>query len=316
MTHTTPRPTAAARVAQGAGQAGDQPGGGFDSVIEPWPGWWARQGSNLRPLGCKPSALPLSYAPRGRTGRGRPSGQAASAATALRQPSWSRASPGPLTSANCTAPGLVHQERAAQREPGAVVEHPVGLRDLPVRPEVGQQRELVALRVRPGLQGERVVHRDGQDLHVAVLEAGQVVAHRAQLAGADPGERERVEDHQHVAVAAERRERDLLVVLVLEREVGGFAFPPRAPSVELLLGVRSLIVAGRARRRRREPTCRPVRSRSRMSAPRPDRLGRDQPGAGPAVADGGVGRLRQPGGRSRLGDLAGLDVPGAARSSG
>ncbi len=24
---------------------------------------WARQGSNLRPLGCKPRALPLSYAP-------------------------------------------------------------------------------------------------------------------------------------------------------------------------------------------------------------------------------------------------------------
>lgn len=26
--------------------------------------WWARQGSNLRPLACKASALPLSYAPR------------------------------------------------------------------------------------------------------------------------------------------------------------------------------------------------------------------------------------------------------------
>lgn len=26
--------------------------------------WWARQGSNLRPLGCKPSALPLSYTPQ------------------------------------------------------------------------------------------------------------------------------------------------------------------------------------------------------------------------------------------------------------
>jgi hypothetical protein len=28
-----------------------------------WSSRWARQGSNLRPLGCKPSALPLSYAP-------------------------------------------------------------------------------------------------------------------------------------------------------------------------------------------------------------------------------------------------------------
>jgi hypothetical protein len=25
--------------------------------------WWAQQGSNLRPLACKASALPLSYAP-------------------------------------------------------------------------------------------------------------------------------------------------------------------------------------------------------------------------------------------------------------
>lgn len=33
--------------------------------------WWAQQGSNLRPLGCKPSALPLSYAP----GRRRPTPQ-------------------------------------------------------------------------------------------------------------------------------------------------------------------------------------------------------------------------------------------------
>jgi hypothetical protein len=32
-----------------------------------WSDWWARQGSNLRPLGCKPSALPLSYAPGSRT---------------------------------------------------------------------------------------------------------------------------------------------------------------------------------------------------------------------------------------------------------
>src|SRR5262249_38600788 len=29
---------------------------------------WAQQDLNLRPLGCKPSALPLSYAPRGGAG--------------------------------------------------------------------------------------------------------------------------------------------------------------------------------------------------------------------------------------------------------
>ncbi len=31
-------------------------------------GWWAQQGSNLRPLACKASALPLSYAPCGHPG--------------------------------------------------------------------------------------------------------------------------------------------------------------------------------------------------------------------------------------------------------
>lgn len=27
------------------------------------PSWWAQLGSNQRPFGCKPNALPLSYAP-------------------------------------------------------------------------------------------------------------------------------------------------------------------------------------------------------------------------------------------------------------
>ena len=62
---------------------------------------------------------------------------------------------------------------------------------------------------------------DRQDLDVVVLEVGEVVAHRAQLARADAGEGEGVEHQQHGAVAAERRERDLLVVLVLQGEVGG-----------------------------------------------------------------------------------------------
>ena len=29
------------------------------------PVWWARQGSNLRPIGYEPTALPLSYGPKG-----------------------------------------------------------------------------------------------------------------------------------------------------------------------------------------------------------------------------------------------------------
>ncbi|CAO5188099.1 hypothetical protein FAIPA1_60037 [Frankia sp. AiPs1] len=67
----TPRATTSGS-APSRGQAGDRgqaaTGAGYDC------GWtqtgvanaWARQGSNLRPLGCKPRALPLSYAPGSR----------------------------------------------------------------------------------------------------------------------------------------------------------------------------------------------------------------------------------------------------------
>ena len=105
--------------------------------------------------------------------------------------------------------------------PALSLNTPYGCGHLAVRPEVGQQRELVALRLRPGLERERVVHRDREDLDVVVLEVGEVVADRVQLAGADAGERERVEHEQHGLLAAERRERDVLVVLVLDGEVRG-----------------------------------------------------------------------------------------------
>jgi hypothetical protein len=71
-----------------------------------WSGWWARQGSNLRPLGCKPSALPLSYAPGN---AGDPASMADGRQTAARaffHASWFRGSPGPLTSAKRTVPVL------------------------------------------------------------------------------------------------------------------------------------------------------------------------------------------------------------------
>jgi hypothetical protein len=62
-----------------------------------------------------------------------------------------------------------------------------------------------------------------EDLDVVVLEVREVVAHRAQLAGADAGEGERVEHEQHGLLPTERRERDFLVVLVPDGEVRGLA---------------------------------------------------------------------------------------------
>ena len=49
--------------------------------------------------------------------------------------------------------------------------------------------------------------------------ADGIVADLAQLALADAGERERVEDDHH-RLAAQRGERDVVAVLVLEREIG------------------------------------------------------------------------------------------------
>lgn len=63
-------------------------------------GWWAQQDSNLRPLACKASALPLSYAPDAiRT-------QVGNAARACFQTVWSRASPGPFISAKRIMPSV------------------------------------------------------------------------------------------------------------------------------------------------------------------------------------------------------------------
>src|SRR5205823_11609810 len=85
----------------------------------------------------------------------------------------------------------VDQERAAHGQAGLVVEHTVGAGHLAVRPEVGQQRELVALLLGPRLERERGVHRNTEDLHALAVVLGELVAELAELAGADPAERER-----------------------------------------------------------------------------------------------------------------------------
>src|SRR5699024_6079221 len=54
-----------------------------------------------------------------------------------------------------------------------------------------------------------------------VLEGGEVVAHRTQLVGAGSGERQRVKQDQYRLIATEVGQRDDLVVLIPQREVGG-----------------------------------------------------------------------------------------------
>ena len=66
--------------------------------------WWAQQGSNLRPLACKASALPLSYAPDAPWGTRGHGVQAGSAARACFQAVWSRASSGCFISAKRITP--------------------------------------------------------------------------------------------------------------------------------------------------------------------------------------------------------------------
>ena len=178
--------------------------------------WWARQVSNLRPPACKAGALPLSYAPgspvrraggwqayllaAGPAARRTPVSWSASA-MALRQACWSRASPGPFISAKRTTPALSMTKVPRLAKPRDVVEDPVRLGDRAVRPEVGQQRELVALAVGPDLVAVGRVDADRQHLDVVVDVVVEVVPHLAQLALAGAGEGERVEDQQHGALA-------------------------------------------------------------------------------------------------------------------
>ncbi len=67
---------------------------------------WAQQDLNLRPLACKASALPLSYAPDARplAAGAAQYFQAGSAARACFQTVWSRGSPGPFISAKRITP--------------------------------------------------------------------------------------------------------------------------------------------------------------------------------------------------------------------
>ncbi len=92
-----------------------------------------------------------------------------------------------------------------------------------MRPEVRQQREVVSFALRPHLVSVGRVDRDREDLHIVVLERRELVANRAELALADTGEGQGVEQEYDVTPPAELRECDLLVVLITQGEVRGDA---------------------------------------------------------------------------------------------
>src|SRR5689334_22184977 len=78
----------------------------------------------------------------------------------------------------------VDEERAPARSARTLVEHAVRVRHGPVRPEVTENVEGVAIPVRERPVREEVVTRNREHLDVVVEEQAQVVANLAQLSGA------------------------------------------------------------------------------------------------------------------------------------
>jgi len=98
-----------------------------------------------------------------------------------------------------------------------LVEAAVRLSDCTVGPEVGEDREGVALLLSPLLVDVTRVAGDRDDVGIDVVEVGHVVSDRAELGLAVAGEGEGNEDDERLA-SLERVEGDVVVVLVLERE--------------------------------------------------------------------------------------------------
>ena len=114
----------------------------------------------------------------------------------------------------------VDQDQRAVGHAGRLEVGAVGLRDLALGLEVGEQRGVDAELLAEGLVGVDVVDADADQLDALLLEFGLDLLVDRELVRADGAEVERVEDEQH-ATTAEVGERDLLAVLVAQREVGG-----------------------------------------------------------------------------------------------
>src|SRR5699024_5908743 len=102
-----------------------------------------------------------------------------------------------------------------------LVEHTVRVGNSAVCPEVGQQSELVVLLLCPLLQRERRVDRNTEHLDLIAVVVRILVTELAELTLTHAAEGEGIENQQHRLVTRERRQRDILLVVVLQREVRG-----------------------------------------------------------------------------------------------
>src|SRR3954470_2465975 len=175
--------------------------------------WWARPDSNRRHPRCKRGALPTELQAPAR--RNRSSQPRDGLPVRGQRPGLTRR----VDHAPAQDAAGVDEEGAAHRGAAALVEDVVGAGDLPVRPEVRQQRELVLLLLGPGALGVHRVAGDAHELDVRVLAHADVVAQLAQPPGADAAERERIEDEDDIPLPREVPEPHDLPVLVLEREI-------------------------------------------------------------------------------------------------
>ncbi len=112
----------------------------------------------------------------------------------------------------------VEDEGAAKRTSGLIIENPVRLGDLAVRPMIGQQIEADPLRIGVRTKREHRITGDRNDPHPKITKLFMIIAQCGQLAPADPGERPGIED-DHRPITAQIRQADLLAVLIAGDEV-------------------------------------------------------------------------------------------------
>ena len=117
-------------------------------------------------------------------------------------------------------PVRVDDEKGPIGDPGIVVENAEGLRDAPMRPEIGQQRMAYpAHRHAPCLQCEDRIHTQTDDLSIHLIKLRQRTVERGSLIGSATGEGEREGVH-HYPLTFELFEGHVFAFMTAKRELG------------------------------------------------------------------------------------------------
>jgi hypothetical protein len=118
---------------------------------------------------------------------------------------------------------LADQHGRAVTDARTVEPQTVGLADRTLGVEVGEQRVVDATHaVGPGLVAELGIDGDTQNLGIRGLEIALDGVEAGDLPASCRREVEGIEDQQHVLGALEAGQRDLLLVVAVELEIGGF----------------------------------------------------------------------------------------------